>query len=540
MTAIDYVDLAIRLALTAIIGWLAYRSFERRSIQLGDEPTLPQYFVRRAVYRSGSSAYTAIVAAVFFLVISFWMPMKPLVVSTASAGSLVEWFLNLDEGQVLPVIATGLVAILLLWESRLNPLLIVRDTVYDVSAIPRRAVEVYEVLRRSRLSGVNRAERQQIMSRLLIPTLDKGDFDKARASVEYRWARNCVLFDKIRSYADRASYARLFAEPSLKWGDICIEFNRMSERVAVWKRGPAHYTKTISLLTDLDELNRWLCRLLAGLIIFGSDNEKAIWTTVARLGGTPHQAVLKHSWKYIMSFAVALVVGVMIGREMSVLLYNGFVDADSGLRHFSIETSRWVIYSVSIYLVPLMLVFAARITSYRIMPDSAERFYGFYVLMIVAGFLVSTTFSALILGLSADPDRFDFSESFLASMRWGILPAMLCGFVAYTMDSFVPDDESKLLMVWRAVARFSVWTLVGMVITLYATDDLRAIDPELRFTVVVTTMFVVGALAAVSRFKTVQSYIENQTFPVIDGSLSGDDESRVTAFPGDQRNNQSP
>ena len=50
------------------------------------------------------------------------------------------------------------------------------------------------------------------MSRLLIPTLDKGDFDKARASVEYRWARNCVLFDKIRSYADRASYARLFAE----------------------------------------------------------------------------------------------------------------------------------------------------------------------------------------------------------------------------------------------------------------------------------------------------------------------------------------
>ena len=122
-------------------------------------------------------------------------------------------------------------------------------------------------------------------------------------------------------------------------------------------------------------------------------------------------------------------------------------------------------------------------------------------------------------------------------MRWGILPAMLCGFVAYAMDSFIPDDESKLLMVWRAVARFSVWALVGMIVTLYATDDLRAIDPELRFTVVVTTMFVVGALAAVSRFKTVQSYIENQTFPVIDGSLSDEaGETSVAAFPGEQRN----
>ncbi|MBT8144023.1 MAG: hypothetical protein KJO55_04935, partial [Gammaproteobacteria bacterium] len=502
MTGVEYIDLATRLALTAIIGWLAYRSFERRSIQLGDQPTLPQYFVRRAVYRTGVAAYLLLIVALFWVTVSYWVPFRPLVEASAGATSLVGWFLNLDEHQVLPVITTGLFAVLLVWESRLNPLLILRDTVYDVSAIPRRAVEVYEVLRRSRLSGVSRPERKQIISRLLIPTLDMGDFDKAGASVEYRWARNCVLFDKIRSYADRASYARLFAEPSLKWGDICIEFNRISERVAVWKRGPAHYTKTISLLNDLDELNRWLCRLLAGLIIFGSANEREIWTTVARLGGTPHQAVLKHSWKYILTFAVALMVGVIAGRELSVLLYNGFADSSS-MRHFSIETSRWMIYAVGIYLFPIMLVFAARVTSYRIMPDTSERFFGFYVIMIAAGFLFSTSASALILGLSADGDSFVFGESFSASMRWGILPAMLCGFVAYQMDSFVPDDEARLAMVLRAVGRFTVWALIAMVISLYATDDLRAIDPELRFSVVVTTMFVIGSLAAVSRFKTV-------------------------------------
>lgn len=536
MDSVVYVDLAIRIGLTLLIGWLAYRCFERRSIQLGDQPTLPQYFVRRAVYRSGAAAFVGLIAMLFYLTVTFWLPYRPLLSATSQAPSLVQLILQLDENQVLPLIVTGLLAVLLVWESRLNPLLIVRDTVYDVSAIPRRAVEVYEVLRRSRLSGVSRPERQQIMSRLLIPTLDMGDFDKANASVEYRWARNCVLFDKIRSYADRSSYARLFAEPSLKWGDICIEFNRMSERVAVWKRGPAHYTKTINLLTDLDELNRWLCRLLAGLIIFGSANEREIWTTVARLGGTPHQAVLKHSWKYIMTFAAALVIGAMVGRELSVLLYNTFANGGGTLRHFSIDTSRWIIYAFGIYMLPITLVFAARVTSYRIMPDSSERFFGFYVLMIAVGFLVSTSASALILGLSADPDSFDFSDSFLASMRWGILPAMLCGFVAYQMDSYVADDEAKLAMLWRAVGRFVIWALVALVITLYATDDLRAIDPQLRFSVVVTTLFIVASLAAVSRFKTVQSYIDNRTYPVIDGSLKDTDTTdSVASFSRERR-----
>ncbi|MDH3646675.1 MAG: hypothetical protein OER80_07870 [Gammaproteobacteria bacterium] len=532
MTVLPFVDLTIRLLLVTVIGWLAYRSFERRSIHLGDEPTLPQYFVRRAVYRSGVAAYIAIVAGLYFLALTFWFPTFPLVEASASlrGASVASWFVNLDESHVLPIIATGVFIALLLWESRINPLPAVRDAIYDVSAIPRRAVEVYDVLRRSRLAAIKGSEREQIMSRLLIPTLDLGDFDKAGASVEYRWARNCVLFDKIRFYADQASYARLFAEPSLKWGDICISFNRMSERVAVWKRGPTHYTKTISLLTELDELNRWLCRLLAGLSIFGAGSEKELWTNVARLGGTPHQAVLKHSWKYIMTFAVALAVGVMAGRELSVFFYTGFVDSTSELRHFNIETSRWIIYSLGIYLLPIMLVFAARLTSYRIIPDVNERFYGFYALMVVMGFLVSTSASALILGLSADAENFNFSESFSASMRWGILPAMLCGFIAYQMDSLVSDDEAKMEMLWRAVARFCVWALIGMVIMLYATDDLRTIDPELRFTVVMATTLLVGSLAAVTRFKTVQSYIADLATSASQEELA----AKVTQFPSEQ------
>ena len=232
-----------------------------------------------------------------------------------------------------------------------------------------------------------------------------------------------------------------------------------------------------------------------------------------------------------MSFAVALAAGVMVGRELSVFFYTAFVDSSSELRHFSIDTSRWIIYSLWLYLLPIMLVFAARLTSYRIIPDNNERFYGFYALMVLMGFLVSTSASALILGLSADAQNFDFSQSFTASMRWGILPAMICGFVAYQMDTFIADDEPKTQMIWQAATRFVVWALIGMVIMLYATDDLREIDPQLRFTVVMTTMLLIGSLATVARFKTVQSYIESLATTPSQEELA----ARVTQFPSENK-----
>lgn len=521
--SVDVIDLAFRLVATGFAVWLAYRSFQRRSIQLGDEPTLPQYFVRRGVYLAGSVTYVALVAGGFFAMFTMWLPLQPLLEAIAEnwrSGNLASLFLSLDESHVLPLIVAGAALALIGWESKLNPVLILRDTIYDASAIPRRAVEVYEVLRHSRLAAVPREERQRIIALPIVPNVDLDDFDKSSASVEYRWARNCMLFDKIQTYAAQPSFARLFAEPSLKWGDICIAFNRVSEMVTTWKRGPTHYTRTLQLMDELDSLNRRLCRLLAGLVIFEAGSERELWNTVVRLGGSPNRARLKHTWKYVLTFAAAMVIGVIVGREMSVLLYNTLVDGESSLRHFAIDTFRWIVYASSIYILPLVLVFAARLTSFRIMASEETRFYGFYTFMIVLGFFVSTSFSALVLGLSASTE-FDFIASFVASMRWGILPAMLCGLVAYQMDSPVPDSEPKGEMYLRGGLRFVIWGVVAMVIMLYATDDLRVIDPELRFTVVVTSTFMVGAIAAVARFKTIQSYI-GEAPPADDDSSTGD------------------
>ncbi|MEL7449740.1 MAG: hypothetical protein AAFN78_11055 [Pseudomonadota bacterium] len=518
MTAVDIIDLVLRLAGTAAAGWLAFESFQRRKIQLGDEPTLPRYFVRRGTYWFGLGSYCAVIALLFFALVTWWTPLKPLVEllfgGKAATAALVA---SVPGDLILPIILAAAFLLLVGWDTRFNPLLIVRDTVYDASANPRKVQKVYSVLRSTRLERIDDAQRKEITSRLLASSLDLGDFDKADSTVEYRWARNCVLFEKMQAYTNEPSFSRFFAEPSLKWGDICLSFNTASEKVDAWKRTPPHYTKTLDLLEELDTLNRLLCRLLACIVIFGSDSETSMWTTVTQLGGTPHQARLKHTWKYLMTYAGAIVVAVMFGRELSVLLYNQIFVPDEALRHFSRETFRWIIYAFAIFLLPIGLVFAARLSSYRVMPDSAERFYGFYVLMIVVGFLVSTAFTALVLGLDAAQDadfsltaseaEFSFTASFVDSLRWGILPAMMCGFVAWHMDSIVSETEEKSVMVGKAVLRFVAWGIIGLVITLYATDDLRDVDAQLRFTVVLTNVVLLGALGAVTRFKTIQSYV---------------------------------
>jgi ABC-type sugar transport system permease subunit len=132
----------------------------------------------------------------------------------------------------------------------------------------------------------------------------------------------------------------------------------------------------------------------------------------------------------------------MLGREISVSLHNAFLFPDKPLTHFSYTTLRWVAYAILIYVLPIALVFISRTLAFRHQREQSDRYYGFYMAMMIMGFIVSTTASALILELTYYKDNFKFLESFIEHMRWGILPALMCGFVAYRMDT--PVSESKL------------------------------------------------------------------------------------------------
>jgi hypothetical protein len=488
--------------------YLAYRSFQKRRIQLGDEPTLPEYFSRRSTYWLGTAAYCVLIAGLYGLLTWVWLPLEPLVtlfVKSLQARELVNLINGLAGNTIISLIIAGLFLFLIAWESRFNPLLILRDSIHDAFAIPTKAVEVYNALISSRLSAVDDSLKAQIADRLLVASIDPGDFEKSSATVEYKWAHNCLLFDKIQHYANQSSFNRFFNEPSLKWGTICINYNAMSEKVIIWKRAEPHYTKTVNLIKDLDHLTGLLCRLLASLVVFGSASENEIWATVKQLGGNIHEARLKHTYKYILLFAGATAIGVMLGREISVALHNAFLFPDKPLPHFDYTTLRWVAYAVAIYVLPIVLVFAFRSLVISQQREQADGYYGFYMAMLIMGFIVSTSASALIWELTFyRREHFSFLETFIQHMRWGILPALMCSFVAYRMDTPVNDAAAAGKLILAAVLRFLAWGSVAVIIMLYATDDLSTKDTDLRFTLVGTGFFVLGLLGAAASFKTVK------------------------------------
>jgi hypothetical protein len=509
MTAELLINFAVQFLGTGAAFFLAYRSFQKRRIQLGAEPTLPQYFIRRSTYWIGIASYCTFMAALYWLLTWRWLSLEPLVtliVKNLRSRELVNLLNGLDGNTIIPLIAAGLFLFFIAWESKFNPLLILRDSIHDAFAIPTKAVEVYNALVTSRLSAVDDRLKAQIANRLLAPSIDPGDFEKSSATVEYKWAHNCLLFDQIQNYANQTSFRRFFNEPSLKWGTICISYNAMSEKVAVWKEAEPHYTKTVNLIKELDHLTALLCRLLASLVVFGSASENDIWTTVKQLGGNVHEARLKHTYKYVLLFTAATAIGVMLGREISVSLHNAFLFPDKPLAHFNYTTLRWIAYAIPMYVLPIALVFISRTLAFRHQREQSDRYYGFYMAMMITGFIVSTTVSALILELTFyRRDYFNFLESFIQHMRWGILPALVCGFVAYRMDTPVSESEALGKLIVAAALRFLGWGSVAVIIMLYATDDMTIREPNLRFTLVGTAFFVVGLLGASARFKTARS-----------------------------------
>ncbi|MEI6070135.1 MAG: hypothetical protein WCP96_22625, partial [Methylococcaceae bacterium] len=368
MTAELLINFAIQFLGTGMAFFLAYQSFQKRRIQLGAEPTLPQYFVRRSTYWIGIASYCSFMAVFYCLLTWRWLPLEPLVtliVKNLRSGELADLFNGLDGDTIMPLIAAGLLLFFIAWESKFNPLLILRDSIHDAFAIPTKAVEVYNALITSRLSAVDDSLKAQIANRLLVTSIDYGDFEKSSATVEYKWAHNCLLFDQIQNYANQSSFRRLFNEPSLKWGEICISYNAMSEKVTVWKEAEPHYTKTINLIKELDHLTGLLCRLLASLVVFGSASENDIWVAVKQLGGNVHESRLKHTYKYVLLFTAATAIGVMLGREISVSLHNAFLFPDKPLAHFNYTTLRWVAYAIPMYVLPIALVFISRAFAIR-------------------------------------------------------------------------------------------------------------------------------------------------------------------------------
>ena len=97
MTIELLIYLAVQLLGVGAIYFLAYKSFQKRRIQLGDEPTLPEYFVRRSTYWIGMLSYCTLMAALYSLLTWLWLPLEPLVTHIVKSLRSGQW-VNLLNG----------------------------------------------------------------------------------------------------------------------------------------------------------------------------------------------------------------------------------------------------------------------------------------------------------------------------------------------------------------------------------------------------------------------------------------------------------
>ncbi|NNC54654.1 MAG: hypothetical protein HKO07_02900, partial [Pseudomonadales bacterium] len=89
---------------------LAYWSFRRRSLSLGEEPTLPEYFTRRSMYWLGIATYCTLIALIFLAMVNLWMPIAPLLEASRgylAQGDIEGLFARLDGALLLPWIAAA-------------------------------------------------------------------------------------------------------------------------------------------------------------------------------------------------------------------------------------------------------------------------------------------------------------------------------------------------------------------------------------------------------------------------------------------------
>ena len=99
MTSEPLIYLIVQFLGTGLVFLLAYRSFQKRRIELGEEPTLPQYFSRKSTYWLGTVSYCLFMAGFYLLLTLLWQPLEPfviLVVNNFQPGKLVNLLNGLD------------------------------------------------------------------------------------------------------------------------------------------------------------------------------------------------------------------------------------------------------------------------------------------------------------------------------------------------------------------------------------------------------------------------------------------------------------
>jgi len=491
---------------------LAARSFQLRRVQFAGQPALPRYLTRPNLYAVGLVAYSALAGLFYMALILYWGPLSetfgPLFGDDNWVGQLLQKHGNGAPNQdLIPWLAAAVMLYLVQWESKYNPLLIIREFIFDAVSIPQRAVDVYQSLRNADFRTLADQEIAEVLTAPAVTAVGAGDFKLNRNTVEYKWAHISYLFFRALDFAERSSYESLFGDDMLRWESIRTDYATVANRVGDWKssKEPPHYTETLELIGTLEDLTQRLYRLLACVAVFGNGDEQATRSFIRDVTRALPAPAVRDLTPYLLLYIASILVTILVGREVSVALYHGLVGPAPDILQFdAVKMSWWSSVSILLYMLPIALMFLFRYHLKRTFPFDKARYWNLYVGFAALAFAIAVLTLPTISSTAAvhfDLGSAAYWTGVQHAVPWGILPGLLCGYVAYQMDTPVPPRETQRQILAAALQRFGLSVAVGVLVLGWAVM-FTGTTPSQGFVIVVTGSLLVGVLGSMSRFRT--------------------------------------
>ena len=506
-TIILYTLYAVGFLLSSYLG---YKSFNKQLTTVADTPTYPRYLTNQRLFTTGIIGYALMAGLLFIFVIAYWMPLRPLISIALKSIGVVDSKTIVDitaENALAPIIAVALVIYLLRWDSAYNPLRIIRRAFYDFVAIPRKAYEVHTELRNSDLIGKFEDKKGDIIQTLdVAESLDSGDFDKNKNTIEYRWANICILCFEITSYANEKSYRSFFGDRSLNWGEIREQHSKLSQTVAAWKLNTPEYAESMDLLKKLENLEGQMYWLLTFLHFYGSNSDDALRKKISMYGSKSEENKLVKPCQKIVFIGLGVGGATLIGHELGVFICQALdYTVDGALPPlFGLEALVWLAYAMAGIWLPTAIVIAVRCKMFRVMPVGKEEHWAFYLLTFISVFLFSVLAFIVVHRIfhffDGHAPAVDFISDIKTFSRWGIFPALIASFCAYCIDhncKLIKEKISRisLFKCFKTAVTFSV---AASIIGIFATAGFEIAN---RIIIVTTLFFLLAAVPLLLSFK---------------------------------------
>lgn len=510
-------QVALLILGVALTGYAAYGAFETSRATLGDDPTPPRYMTQPRQYRLGLLAYVAISLLVYILIVYFHKQLLPLVPIVAPPG-LAEIIANAAKNDsisfpLVVIFSAAVVFVLLKTDAEWNPLCLLRRLVWGWVSIPHLANSIMVTAREQLVVPLEWRTR-------VVETadVDIGDFVKERQSLDRRWAEVSYIRLWLTQNREHGSHFTFFNEPSFAWDNLEADYERTRGLIAPLKLAITRdQGRDANLFGDVagkvETLRRRYCRLAACFIVFKNETKKGALRDAEQFGAPvivdPSRA---NPVRYAVIFLVAIALAIYLGVWLSAMGW----DMVRGSSH-SIFTqdpdlvTRWTIYGVANYGMPILAVLLLRYLGWTNDPDQPSSYVISYatIFLLASGVSIVCLAVAIKLVGSTQAAMQPFFDLVVGNFKWCFPPALVAVYVAYhvdrQIDPLLPDLDS-LGARWRLPQGLASCVLFGAFMTIFAVMPTMSIvvppdsawEPGKLHAVVLGTTFVIGVVMALA------------------------------------------